>query len=239
MKQKGAVMSSNILNQYKILVDFLGKALGPDYEIVLHDITSEPGQIVAIANGHISGRQIGSPTSNDALQMLAANPYKSNDFLHNYPVVARNGHILRASTLFIKDEDGSPVGLLGINFDDSRYQKFCDELLATIHPGGFSAGESRAPRESSASAQPQTAVMQPDSLAENFSMDISAIMQTAFDNITASLDTPINRLNQQEKRDIVQKLQERGIFKLKGGIAFVAKNLSCSPATVYRYLGDL
>ena len=143
MKQKGVPMSSNILNQYKILVDFLGKALGPDYEIVLHDITSEPGQIVAIANGHVSGQQIGSPTTNDALQMLAANPYKSNDFLHNYPVTAENGHILRASTLFIKDEEGSPVGLLGINFDDSRYQKLCDELLAAIHPGGFSTEMSR------------------------------------------------------------------------------------------------
>ena len=38
---------------------------------------------------------------------------------------------------------------------------------------------------------------------------------------------------------MVQKLQERGVFKLKGGIAFAAKNLSCSPATVYRYLGDM
>ena len=70
-------------------------------------------------------------------------------------------------------------------------------------------------------------------------MDISAMMQTAFDSVTSSLETPIDRLNQQEKRDIVQKLQERGVFKLKGGIAFVAKHLSCSPATVYRYLGDL
>ena len=70
-------------------------------------------------------------------------------------------------------------------------------------------------------------------------MDISALMQKAFESATSSLDTPIDRLNQQEKRDIVQKLQERGVFKLKGGIAFAAKNLSCSPATVYRYLGDL
>ena len=84
-------MSSDILKPYKILVDFLGKALGPDYEVVLHDITSEPGQIVAIANSHISDRKIGSPTANDALQMLAANSYKTNNFLHNYPVVADNG----------------------------------------------------------------------------------------------------------------------------------------------------
>lgn len=230
-------MSSDILKPYKILVDFLGKALGPDYEVVLHDITSEPGQIVAIANSHISDRKIGSPTANDALQMLAANSYKTNNFLHNYPVVADNGHLLRASTLFIKDEDGNPIGLLGINFDDSRYQELCKGLLTAIHPKDFSAAETTSPLPTADS--PEIPPVQPDSLSEDFSMDISSMMQKAFDSVTASLDTPTERLNQQEKRDIVQKLQERGVFKLKGGIAFVAKNLSCSPATVYRYLGDL
>ena len=29
-----------------------------------------------------------------------------------------------------KDEDGSPIGLLGINFDDSRYKDLCKNLLS-------------------------------------------------------------------------------------------------------------
>ena len=28
---------------YRTLVSFLGEALGPDYEVVLHDLTSEEG----------------------------------------------------------------------------------------------------------------------------------------------------------------------------------------------------
>ena len=193
-----------ILHQYTILVNFLGKALGPDYEIVLHDITAEPSRIIAIANGHISGRAIGSPTTNSALQTLAANPYKTNDFLYNYQISAKDGRILRASTMFIKDDDGNPIGLLGINFDDARYRELCAKMLSVIHPDQF---------------------LKPPLMP--------------FDSVTASLSTPMERLNQQEKRDIVQKLQERGMFKLKGGISFVAKRLSCSPATVYRYLGEL
>ena len=63
-------MTSDILQQYKILVEFLGKALGPDYEVVLQDLTSKNNAIIAIANGHISGRTIGSPLTNEALQML-------------------------------------------------------------------------------------------------------------------------------------------------------------------------
>ncbi|MCI8888234.1 MAG: hypothetical protein HFG70_09140 [Hungatella sp.] len=230
-------MTPSILHQYALLVDFLGRALGPDYEIVLHDITSEPSKVIAIANGHISQRTIGSPTTNAALQMLAANSYKTNDFLYNYQVSTEDGRILRASTMFIKDEDGNPIGLLGINFDDSRYKDFCKNLLAAIHPDEFlKASLSLMPTPGSAS---ETAAPQPDSLADDFSMDISTLMEKSFDSVTASITSPMERLNQQEKREIVQKLQERGVFKLKGGISFVAKRLSCSPATVYRYLGEL
>lgn len=227
-------MISAILHQYTLLVDFLGKTLGPDYEIVLHDITCEPSRIIAIANSHISDRTVGSPTASAALQMLATNSYKTNDFLYNYPVSTEDGRILRACTMFIKDEDGSPIGLLGINFDDSRYKDLCKNLLATIHPDSFLNVDS-----SLIPAAPENIPSQPDSLTDDLSMDISTLMEKAFDTVAASLDTPMERLNQQEKRDIVQKLQERGVFKLKGGISFVAKRLSCSPATVYRYLGDL
>lgn len=230
-------MISARLQQYTLLVDFLGKALGPDYEIVLHDITSEPSQVIAIANSHISDRTVGSPTTNAALQMLAANSYKTNDFLYNYQVSTEDGRILRASTMFIKDDEGNPIGLLGINFDDSRYKDFCKKLLSVVHPDDFlAANPSLMPAARTAQ---EDNFPQPDSLADDFSMDISTLMEKSFHAVTASVTTPMERLNQQEKREIVHKLQERGVFKLKGGISFVAKRLSCSPATVYRYLGEL
>ncbi len=236
-KQKGITMTSSILHQYTILVDFLGKALGPDYEIVLHDITAEPSRIIAIANGHISGRSIGSPTTNSALQTLAANPYKTNDFLYNYQISTKDGRLLRASTMFIKDEDGNPIGLLGINFDDARYRELFTNMLSVIHPAQFL--KSSLTFFPAVPAASEGISLQPYTLADDFSMDISTLMEKSFNSVTASLNTPLKRLNQQEKRDIVQKLQERGMFKLKGGISFVAKRLSCSPATVYRYLGEL
>ena len=55
------------LEPYRILVSFLGEALGPDYEVVLHDLTSEEGTIAAIVNNNISGRTEGAPLSNMAL----------------------------------------------------------------------------------------------------------------------------------------------------------------------------
>ena len=58
------------LEPYRVVVSFLGEALGPDYEVVLHDLTSEDGTIVAIVNNHISGRTEGAPLSNMALGFI-------------------------------------------------------------------------------------------------------------------------------------------------------------------------
>ncbi|MEG1747831.1 MAG: PAS domain-containing protein, partial [Oscillospiraceae bacterium] len=61
-------MVNPIVQQYIQLVDFLGYALGPDYEIALHDLTNQNQSIVAIANNHISGRQVGAPMTNVGLK---------------------------------------------------------------------------------------------------------------------------------------------------------------------------
>ncbi len=70
-------------------------------------------------------------------------------------------------------------------------------------------------------------------------MDIPALMQKIFDDATMPLTSPVNRLNQEERKDIVEKLNEQGLFQLKGAISFVAKQFSCSTATVYRYLSEI
>ena len=63
--------SSNLILQHYIkLTEFLGKALGPDYEVALHDLTRKDRSIIAIANNYISGREVGAPLTNMALSSL-------------------------------------------------------------------------------------------------------------------------------------------------------------------------
>ena len=64
------------LEPYRTLVSFLGEALGPDYEVVLHDLTSEEGTIAAIVNNNISGRTEGAPLSNMALRFIHGKVYE-------------------------------------------------------------------------------------------------------------------------------------------------------------------
>ncbi len=232
-------MKSEILQQYSIIVEFLGKTLGPDYEVVLQDLDPDNQAIIAIANGHISGRTVGSPLTDAALQMLSSKSYKKDNFLCNYTGIAENGHLLRSSTMFIKDSDGTPIGLLCINFDDSRFQELQNNLLSAIHPAAFLQNST----ESDTSAPPVSKALpvsaSPPTITENFPMDIPSLMQKIFDDATVSLPTSIDRLNQYERKDIIEKLNEQGLFQLKGAISFVAKKFSCSTATIYRYLSEI
>lgn len=72
--------SSNLILQHYIkLTEFLGKALGPDYEVALHDLTRKDRSIIAIANNYISGRELermgvtpGHLTHSERLQVITS-----------------------------------------------------------------------------------------------------------------------------------------------------------------------
>ncbi len=48
-------MEQELKRHYSLLVEFLGHILGPDYEIALHELKDDSNQIIAIANGELTG----------------------------------------------------------------------------------------------------------------------------------------------------------------------------------------
>ena len=68
-------MTEQLLSQYTGLVDFLGRVLGPDYEIILHEILPEQSRVAAIANGGISWRDVVAPITDAALRMSIQKQY--------------------------------------------------------------------------------------------------------------------------------------------------------------------
>ncbi|MEG0321300.1 MAG: PAS domain-containing protein, partial [Oscillospiraceae bacterium] len=103
-------MANPLLRQYMKLTEFLGYALGPDYEVALHDLTDQNKSIIAIANNHISGRQVGAPMTNVGLKTLRDKSYERENYLLHYRGLSVRGKMLRSSTMFIKDGT-VPVGM--------------------------------------------------------------------------------------------------------------------------------
>ena len=218
-------MASPLLQHYIKLTEFLGYALGPDYEVALHDLTDKDRSIVAIANNHISGRDVGAPLTNVALRILRDKSYEKQDYILHYLGVSSTGKTLRSSTMFIK-KDGKLVGMLCINFDDSRYQAVSDALLRLCHPDQFVDTNFQVDADAAQRSDP----------AERFPTSIHGVAADAVLRELERRGITASRLNAEERIQIISALDEAGIFLLKGAVKDVADALECSQASIYRYL---
>jgi len=223
-------MTQAMLQQYTALVDFLGRTLGPDYEIVLQDLGKKKPSVAAIANGHVSGRTVGAPLTNTAMQIITDHAYETQSSQINYRGLSASGKLLRCSTFFIKDEHGALSGLLCINFDDSRYRELSERVFTLCHPDEY------AERNIAISAVPMSLE---DNEPEAFYSSIASAAEDALQSVMNSASIPTDRLTQEEKMEIVGLLNQKGVFMLKGAVTEVAERLSCSPASIYRYLSRL
>ena len=225
-------MSNPLLKHYVRLTEFLGQTLGPDYEVALHDLTDKNRSIIAIANNHVSGREIGAPLTNVALKILMDKSYETQDYRLHYTGVSAAGKTLRSSTLFIK-YNGKLIGMLCINFDDSRYRALSVDLLRLCHPDRFV--ETTFHAEETAPAAPQAV----PAATESFHNSIGAVASDAVERELLRLGVTAGRLTPDERIQIIAALEAGGIFLLKGAVKDVAEALRCSPASVYRYLSQV
>ena len=218
-----------ILDSYIPLVEFLGQALGKHCEVVLHDLTNAEHSIVAIANGHLSGRKVGGPATDFVLKLMQQEKQEQAQFVVDYHGKASNGHIFRSSSYFIKDADGTVVGVLCLNYDVQPYldaRAMIDEnILHGLHVDDF-APQEPVPR------QPVKAVETLYKTAGDTSTNMIAKRLAAY---------PVapDRLSMDERVQLIENLNQDGLFLLKGGIPILAETLGVSEPTIYRYLNRI
>ena len=73
----------------------IASQFGPNCEVVVHDLaTNDPERsIVAIENGHVTGRKVGDGPSHVVLEALRGNPEQLHDHL-SYLTRTKDGKIL-------------------------------------------------------------------------------------------------------------------------------------------------
>lgn len=142
--------------------------------------------------------------------------------------------MLRLSTLFLKNSDGIPFGLISIAFDDSRYQQLSDQLLKLRHPDAFVESHFVYDSENTR----KEVARDEDGETEVFTSSVSELFSKTIQQTVRGLDVPPNRMTGEERAVFICQLKEAGIFNLKQSIPEVAKVLGCSSATVYRHLGS-
>lgn len=216
----------SILSSYIPLVHFLGQAIGPNCEVVLHDLSDPTKSIIAIANGHISGRAVGGPTTDLAIKILKEGVEEGKPYITNYTARGQKNNICRSSSYFIRDDHGKIVGVLCINMDISSFvetKKLLDDLI--------NCEAAPAPAEKAA----------PDlvDVFENLHSSVEDVLATIIDNVLDKYAVPPERMSLDEKLEVVNRLNENGLFLLKGGLSELAKRMRVSEPTIYRYLSKI
>ena len=112
------------------MAEAIASEFGPDCETIIHDLSNNPIEksIVFIKNGHITGRSIGDGPSEVVFEALKnKKAAQINDKL-SYLTRTDNGHVLKSSTVFVKDDDDEIKYIFGINFDITNLLAFNNSI---------------------------------------------------------------------------------------------------------------
>ena len=204
-----------ILESYKTVLAGISDYLGRGYEIVLHSLEDLDHSVVAIFNGERTGRQVGAPITDLALQMLAQISEKDTQDSVTYFNSADGEGPLKSATIVIRGERNRAIGLLCINFDMSIP---VNTLLQEFIPSGENYP-----------------IQSVEVLAEHSDDLISSML----DEVSADVlgDDTISVVNR--NKEIVWRLYEKGVFNLKNSVVYVAEKLGISRNTVYMHLRSL
>jgi predicted transcriptional regulator YheO len=191
--------SEEILRSYVPLVDFLADVLGPDSEVILHDL--------------------GDSVTDYALEVLHEQGLRGKRFLANYyGRLGSSDRPVRLSTFFVRDEEDRVVGMLSVNMDLSPLSEAHRVLGRFL--GLRSGDDGPVPAER----------------PTHINLSIENLMHIQLEQAIRESAVEPGRMTMEEKRRIVEELDGRGIFLLKGSVAEVARRLEVSEQTIYRYL---
>ncbi len=201
-----ATPAASALANYKTVADCIATLLFPHAEVVVHDLATQT--VVHLAN-NLSKRQVGDDS---ALEDLPAELHGER-VLGPYEKLNWDGQKLRSISSVMLDEQGQPTALICINFNVSMLEQAKQALDLFF--------------------QASRILPQPEAL---FRDDWQDRINTFLHAWIKTRGLSLNRLERDDKRDLVLALHSEGAFEGKSAHDYVANVLNMGRATVYKYL---
>jgi predicted transcriptional regulator YheO len=211
-----------VINALRLVVPMLAAMAGTHLEVVLHDVGRPENSVIAIANGHISGRVVGSSVlegpHDDKGFAAATRVISTKGAVHSvvdgYTTVTADGRTLKSASAIFRDASGVPFATLCLNADVSVFQATHAWLEQMLQPFRQPSGPAAAP------------------VAEAPQMD--RLMQEIIGDAVS-----LAKMSKEEKIQAVREMQRRGLFIVKGGVQRAAAALQVSRFTIYNYMEEL
>lgn len=202
------------LDFYCRLASAIAEQFGKNCEVVVHDLRErDPDHtIVAIENGHVSHRQAGDGSSRIVLEALnEKDPSKLSD-QSGYLMKTHDGRILKSSTVYIRDDDGTIIGIFSINFDIT-------ELLMAEHAID-SILNHRVEKH----------------VPERIPQSVNELLDDLIAQSVAQVGKPVALMNKEDKIRAIRFLNDAGAFLVTRSGDKVSKFFGISKYTLYSYI---
>ena len=204
-------MSGSRLEILKQIAKALAAQFGNDCEIVIHDLKKNliDESIIYIENGHVSGRELGGAPSQIVLDTIKHHENVTDKL--NYLTRADNGHILKSSTIFIKDEDEIRY-ILAINYDITNLLAFKTTLDNIL----INNTEDNTPK--------------------HINNNVNELLDELIDQSIKLVGVPVAAMTKDDKIKAIKYLNDSGAFLITKSGDKIAKFFNISKYTLYSYV---
>lgn len=214
-------MSTTFLDSLIPLAHFMAELYTLDTEIILYDVIA--GRIHYVENPLNETTMIGNKLHALEHDLLSAYSYDGGIYLINCRIHTRLDGYLRCSGLCLRDPHDPTGRLSAVLLINQRLNRLVElrSILDSI------LGD----------LTPKTNLLQEDAALFDFSIP-NIVIQTIEQELR-ELSQPIGRLNAQEKTHLISRLDDKGVFLVKGAVAELAKRLGTTDTTIYRYVNRI
>lgn len=226
MSPKNARERELVIETLKWVVEGLQQIIGNDVEIVLHDLSKPGHSVVAIANGHITGRTIGSPIISGPFDDLGLKKLMSGEageagkpysIVSDYRTRSRIGHQLDSTSIILRDDKGEAYAAFCVNADHSRLRELDGVVKGLLASIGGAAPEPVEPESAS----------------------VDDLVQEIIQSGIAATEKPVAAMGREDKMEAVRHMNDRGLFLIRSSVDLAASHLGVTRFTVYNYLDQL
>jgi len=201
------------------MMEGIAGQFGDNCEVVLHDHSQGlESSIIAIINGHVTGRKVGDPSSNLGLEVLRGSDV--NGDRHNYFTKTREGKTLRSTSVYLRNNHKQVIGALCINLDISDILQ-AEKMLNKM------------------AGRPDNAPTSSKEVNEVFVKDVSKLLDYLIAECMTLIDVPVSNMTRQDKLNAIKFFDDKGVFLIKKSGERICEFLNISKYTLYAYLGEL
>lgn len=222
-------MDASSIDFYTRLAHGIAVQFGENCEVVVHDLeTGDPDRsIVAIENGHVTGRAVGDGPSHVVLETLQAGTAHRLDDRLAYLTKTSDGRLLKSSTMFIRNDRGEAVGIFAINYDITVLTAASRALNALTSTGNTPFGASASDADKTPAAEPEPIVR-----------NVADLLDDLIEQSVALIGKPAALMSKDERVRAIRYLNDTGAFLITKSGPKVCKYFGISKYTLYSYLDE-